>query len=353
MIRVNGEDWVVVDGVVHAYNLSQDNYASHLTPIFNEAVLAFHNALSPAEYRLGREAYLKDWSDEELERVLFLESPVDFVAYHALPLFDYYKDGMSSIEKGAKLKERNPRRVILYGTINPFEGMRALDDLEVQVKKYGIRGVKLYPAHYYRGKTLPLRLDDPSFGIPLIEKVIELGIKVIAVHKAVPFGLSHQKYYRLDDVEEVANRYPEVKFEIVHGGFAFVEETAFLLARFLNVYVNLEITSGLIINQERRFAEVLGRFLEVGAEDRIIFGSGCVLYHPRPVIEKFIKFKMPDDMVREYGYPQVTDEVKRKILGENYLRMHGIDPDEVRKINDKWSIERAKGLREPWSTVKR
>jgi predicted TIM-barrel fold metal-dependent hydrolase len=351
MIRVNGEDWVVADGVVHAYNLSQDNAISHLTPVFSEAFYVLHDMLSPSEFKLDHGSFMRDWSDVDLERILFLESQVDVAGYHALPLFDYYRDGLSSLEKGVRLRDRNPGRIILYGTVNPLEGVRALEELEAQVKGYGIRGVKVYPAHYYRGKTLPVRLDDPSFGIPLIEKAIEQGIRVIAVHKVIPFGLSHQKYYRLDDVEEVAGRYPEVIFEIVHGGFAFLEETAFLVARFFNVYVNLEVTSNLIINHERRFAEVLGRLLEVKAEDRVIFGTGCMLFHPRPVIEKFIRFQMPEDMVKEYGYPQVTPGVKRKILGENYLRMHNIDPDEVRRINDAWSRERERGLRRPWSTL--
>jgi hypothetical protein len=31
-----------------------------------------------------------------------------------------------------------------------------------------------------------------------------------------------------------------------------------------------------------------------------------------------------------YGYPQLTDQAKRKILGENLLRLHGIDLAEAR-----------------------
>jgi uncharacterized protein len=31
-----------------------------------------------------------------------------------------------------------------------------------------------------------------------------------------------------------------------------------------------------------------------------------------------------------YGYPQLTDQAKRKILGENLLRLHGMDVAEAR-----------------------
>jgi hypothetical protein len=31
-----------------------------------------------------------------------------------------------------------------------------------------------------------------------------------------------------------------------------------------------------------------------------------------------------------YGYPQLTDQAKRKILGENLLRLHGMDLAEAK-----------------------
>ena len=34
-----------------------------------------------------------------------------------------------------------------------------------------------------------------------------------------------------------------------------------------------------------------------------------------------------EDIVTERGYPQLTDQAKRKILGGNLARLHGIDPE--------------------------
>ena len=34
---------------------------------------------------------------------------------------------------------------------------------------------------------------------------------------------------------------------------------------------------------------------------------------------------MPQDIVEERGYPQLTDQAKRKILGLNLARLHGMD----------------------------
>ena len=37
----------------------------------------------------------------------------------------------------------------------------------------------------------------------------------------------------------------------------------------------------------------------------------------------------PQDLCDGYGYPQLTDQAKRKILGENLLRLQGMDPAET------------------------
>ena len=36
-------------------------------------------------------------------------------------------------------------------------------------------------------------------------------------------------------------------------------------------------------------------------------------------------FAIPQDLCEGYGYPQLTDVAKRKILGKNLLRLHGMD----------------------------
>jgi uncharacterized protein len=36
-------------------------------------------------------------------------------------------------------------------------------------------------------------------------------------------------------------------------------------------------------------------------------------------------FQIPEDLCAGYGYPQLTEQAKRKILGENLLRLHGMD----------------------------
>jgi hypothetical protein len=49
-----------------------------------------------------------------------------------------------------------------------------------------------------------------------------------------------------------------------------------------------------------------------------------------PVVDMgFMTFQIPEDLCAGYGYPQLTDQAERKILGENLLRPHGMDVEET------------------------
>jgi hypothetical protein len=47
----------------------------------------------------------------------------------------------------------------------------------------------------------------------------------------------------------------------------------------------------------------------------------CPKWAPRA----YMDFQVPEDLCAGYGYPQLTGRAKRKILGENLLRLHGMD----------------------------
>ena len=57
---------------------------------------------------------------------------------------------------------------------------------------------------------------------------------------------------------------PDLNFEIVHAGLAFADETAHAIARFPNVYANLEITTLLMHHGPGLFREIIGLFPVLG-----------------------------------------------------------------------------------------
>jgi predicted TIM-barrel fold metal-dependent hydrolase len=55
------------------------------------------------------------------------------------------------------------------------------------------------------------------------------------------------------------------------------------------------------------------------------YGGESPIWQPQWTLEEFWNFELPQDIVEERGYPQLTEQAKRKILGENLARLHGID----------------------------
>src|SRR3546814_6907342 len=51
-------------------------------------------------------------------------------------------------------------------------------------------------------------MDDPEVAFPLFERAQALGIKVIAIHKAVPLGPVPMEHYRVDDIDRALTAFP-------------------------------------------------------------------------------------------------------------------------------------------------
>jgi predicted TIM-barrel fold metal-dependent hydrolase len=347
------DSFIVADGVAHGYNWARSNWAVPAAQSTTGAGFGLHGLLTvDPQLLLAEEEFVRDWTMEDVAETLFYESGVDIVSHHGTPIFDFYKDGHSDTEKGFAMREKYPDRTVVYGAINPFAGEKWKDDIEELVER-GVNGLKVYAARYDEGRTVEQRLDDPELGYPFIERALELGVNVIATHKAIPFGPVRSQPYGVEDVPEVLAVFPNMNFEVVHAGWAFVEDTTFL-AFFPNCWFNLETCFALINRQPRRFAEFLAALIASGAGDRIMYASGTSVAHPLPALRAFLEFEMPEDLQEGYGCPPLTEDLKRGILGENFMRLHGIDVEafKARVADDEISAKQAEGLAEPWSHVR-
>jgi hypothetical protein len=57
--------------------------------------------------------------------------------------------------------------------------------------------------------------------------------------------------------------------------------------------------------------------------ERIVFGSDSLWYGaPQWQIEAFWRFQIPEDMAKKWGYPQLTEQDKRQILGLNSAALY-------------------------------
>jgi len=321
-------DAFVFDCVCHVFNFDKRNAFGPPGELFQEHLYAFHTLLTKqGEPQLTREQFFREWSVDEIYEMIIEQSDTDMIVAQPLPLTDLFHDGLSPWEKCADMAARHPDRAVFWASINPLEGKKALDLLRHQVQDHGAVGLKLYNVRYDYGQPFPWRMDDPRIAYPVFELCQELGIKVIGVHKGVPLGPQPIEHTRTFDMDGAAANFPDLDFVIFHVGLPWLDEVLWQIVRYPNLYASIAATVNFIARQPRVFAETLGKMLWWCGEDKILFGGESPIWHPRWALEEFWRFELPDDIVSERGYPPLTEQAKRKILGGNLARLHGIDVD--------------------------
>ncbi len=94
-----------------------------------------------------------------------------------------------------------------------------------------------------------------------------------------------------------------------------------------NVYAELGSTWRTIMGSPDEAAHVLGKLLVAFGPERILWGTDSIWYgSPQDQIAAFRTFEISEAFQEQYGYPALTPDVKRRILGHNAIDLFGIVP---------------------------
>lgn len=207
------------------------------------------------------------------------------------------------------------------------------------------------------------RHDDEAVAYPTFELIQSLyqsvktsrpGFNNICVHKGLidtqerAPELGHPA-----DLPKAARDWPELNFITYHAciqpafflgdsldevrsgrlregvpDISWTTEYAVLCRDLKNTYAEIGTTwASAIVTFPTVAAHLLGQLLKFMGPDRVVFGSDSVWYgSPQWQIEALWRFQIPEDMRRRYGYPELTPDIKRKILGLNSAKLYGITP---------------------------
>ena len=331
MVGTKDDGAFVFDGVCHIFNMDMNNALGSAGELFINHLYAFHTLLTrEGEPVLPPEQFMKEWGIDEVHDMIINQSDTDMIIAQPLPLTDLFSDGLSDWKKCAEMAKRYPDDTIFWGTVNPLEGKKALDLMEIQVKEFGAKAFKFYNVRYDYGQPFPWRMDDPRIAFPVFEKAQELGVNLIGVHKGVPLGPQPVEHTRTWDMDGAAANFPDINFIIHHVGLPWLDEVLWQIVRHPNLYASIAATVNFVSRQPRVFAETLAKMLWWCGEDKIIYGGETPIWHPQWALEEFWNLELPEDLHTEYGYPKLTKQAKRKILGENLARLHGMDVDALR-----------------------
>jgi predicted TIM-barrel fold metal-dependent hydrolase len=213
--------------------------------------------------------------------------------------------------------------------------------------------------------TSPMRQwrhDDERVAYPTFELINKLypalkaqkpGFNNICVHK----GLSNAEPVRPEighpaDLPKAAKDWPGLNFITYHAcirpaffmydaledvksgrlregvpDIQWTTEYALLVRPYQNTYAELGTTwASAIVTFPTVAVHLMGQLMKFLGPDRIVFGSDSVWYgSPQWQIDALWRFQIPEDLRKKYGYPELTREAKRKILGLNSAKLYGIN----------------------------
>jgi predicted TIM-barrel fold metal-dependent hydrolase len=308
----------------------------------------------------GQRSYLRCLGPQEFIKDIFLDSDTDMMVLSFVPSRrDAEPVTIQAADATRRIVDRmeGTHRLLLHGRVNPNQpgDVEGMDELK---ERWHVSAWKTYTQWGPDGRGFFLS-DD--VGIRFIEKARALGVKVICVHKGLPFGRESYEHSQCSDIGVVAKRFPDVAFIVYHSGFvAGNDERAYsenstrdgvdTLVRSLiangvapnsNVYGELGSTWRFVMREPDSAAHVLGKLLKYCGENNVLWGTDSIWYgSPQDQIQAFRTFQISPELRERYGYPEITPALRAKIFGLNATQPYAISAAEVRKYAKRDRIAR-------------
>jgi predicted TIM-barrel fold metal-dependent hydrolase len=304
---------------------------------------------------LNRTHYVKE---------VFGDSDTVMAVISGVPSRDWNKNPLPPDQMVATRKFVNDlagsQRLLSHGLLRPNLGKKEMEEMERQVKELKIDAWKMYTGAEIGEKAW--FMDDERVAYPFWEKTKKLGIKNLCVHKGLPLGTFNEKACTPLDLEKAAKDWPDLNFIVYHSGFRgfgflgwgtgksvkdpktknpqeipWISDILRILKRnpkIKNIYFELGSTFNMLSGPRRPelAMHMLGQMIQVAGADHILWGTDSIWGgSPQHQIERFRRLKIQEKLIDKYKYPQLTKEIKEKILGLNAAKLFGIDPKAKRK----------------------
>jgi predicted TIM-barrel fold metal-dependent hydrolase len=325
------DDIFVFDNVIHLYDMSTPNMRRDRTDAVpaRDKILEHVSKLRWPGVPLHDDPdfdWARRWEVDEMYDLVFNGSATDMAMTQVVPMFDWFEDWYAPVLTQYAMAATHPKRVMFCGGVDPmYRGLNeALEQIDFQVGTLGAKSLKFYNGHAKIADCW--RCDDERIAYPLFERARKAGVRVLQFHKGNPYGLQNMEYLSPIDLQGPARDFPDMDFVVHHLALPYFEEMLSIAARFPNVYLSLAGYMTFYRIAPRRVQDHLGRLLQMVGADKILWGSEAALAGgPAPYLKAFMELDIPEDLRIGYGYPQITYADRKKILGENFARLMGVD----------------------------
>ncbi|MEX0709290.1 MAG: amidohydrolase family protein [Woeseia sp.] len=311
----------------------------------------------------GPNAHLACLGPDEFIKDVFLDSDTDMMVLSFVP--SSREAEPLTIEEADNTRQivadlEGNHRLMLHGRVNPNQDgdLEGMDEL---AERWKISAWKTYTQFGPDGKGF--FLSDEDTGIPFIEKARKLDVRLICVHKGIPFGQRSYEHSKCDDIGVVARMFPDVDFLVYHSGFVPGKAEGpyegdgsgdgidTLVKSLLdngiapnsNVYAELGSTWRFLMRDPDSAAHALGKLFRYCGEDNVLWGTDSIWYgSPQDQIQAFRTFQISTEFQERWAYPEITPALRAKVFGLNAAVPYGIDADEIHLRASSDSISRRK-----------
>lgn len=217
---------------------------------------------------------------------------IDRACIVAMNMTTRYGVELVTNEDVGRLARDFPERFIPFASVDPNQGQEAVNQLIDAVENLGCRGLKLVPPVQH------FDFSDPRFD-PLWQTALDLGI-LVWTH------CSHQMSHPDSDarlgspmlIEPVAHKFRDLKIVLGHCGFPWAWEAWSLVARHMNVYVDISAYPNLYNHMP------WDAYSKYDLEHKVLFATDYPLF----------SF---DETISSLDNTGINDDFRKKILHEN------------------------------------
>jgi len=306
----------------------------------------------------GEWGHVKCFTGQAFAKEMFLDSDTDMAVltftpttYEDMPLTD---DEAAATRELVEAMDGN-HRLLVHGRVVPnIDGdISRMAELHEQ---WNVSAWKTYTQASVDGSE-GWWLDDEEYGAPLIQKARDTGVNVICIHKGLPLPTpfmtrDNRLYGGCRDVGKAAKANPDIDFIIYHSGYDIKDKDGpfapgdhrigvdSLIQSLIendippnsNVYAELGTTWRYLMRDPQEAAHVMGKLLKYVGEDRVVWGTDSIWYgSPQDQIQAFRTFQIAPEFREQYGYPEITPELRARIFGLNASKPYRLSTDEVQE----------------------
>ena len=120
--------------------------------------------------------------------------------------------------------------------------------------------------------------------------------------------------------------FPELKIIAYHMGWPHTEELIGLAGKHQNLYLSMSGIVGWYERSPYRGYHAIGTALQWVDPSKIVMGLDLPFDDTKRVVDWVRNLQIPEELQKNYGYPEITDEMRAGFLGLNLARLAKIEP---------------------------